>query len=189
MEITHPLVPSREGINPKSAIVRLSAHDEVQNLSSNQTCPRLREGIVEPKLEYCFQSSKLRPHQRLIIDPLLASTYLGGSGGDYISSIATDYEGNIFVSGMTYSSNFPMTSGSYDSTFSGYYDAFVSKMSGNLESLLASTYLGRTNYHDTGNYIALDSKGNVYVTGSTDYSNFPITQDVYDTTFNRYPVI
>jgi hypothetical protein len=63
---------------------------------------------------------------------LVYSTYLGGSGvypgyGDTGSGIAVDSAGNAYVTGYTYSSNFPTTGGAFQTSLAGYYNAFVAK--------------------------------------------------------------
>src|SRR3990167_6970863 len=116
---------------------------------------------------------------------LLASTYLGGSNSDHPRSITIDSGGNIYVSGMTYSSDFPTTTGAYDTSFNGgVFDSFISKFNGTLTSLLSSTYLGGSGNEYSqfqGPSIAIDTSGNILVTGTTYSSDFPTTTGAYDT--------
>jgi len=102
---------------------------------------------------------------------LLWSSYLGGSGKDSASSVATDGFGDAFVVGYTESSNFPATGG-FDTVLSGTSDAFITKVSGT-GSLLWSSYLGGT-ASEGANRVAVQS-GNAYIIGSTTSSDFPTT--------------
>lgn len=133
------------------------------------------------------------------------STYLGGGDGDYGHGLAINGAGDVYVTGYTASSNFPTTTGAYDETFNGVYDAFVSKLSpsGNgPNDLLYSTYLGGSTY-DGGvgvewgrfdspgspggirmNNIALGCNDMIYVHLGTNSKDFPTTPGAYDRTFN-----
>ena len=104
---------------------------------------------------------------------LLHSTYLGGSGDDQAAGIAVDTDGNIYVTGFTYSTDFPTISGAYQTTLTtGQSAAFVTKIAPGFSSLTWSTYLRGTglNY---GKSIAVDT-GNVFVAGVTYSPAFPV---------------
>ena len=113
---------------------------------------------------------------------LMYSTYLGGSNQDIAYGIAVDSSGSAYVTGQTYSSNFPTTSGARQTTNAGGYDAFVAKLSADGSSLMYSTYLGGGST-DNSQGIAVDSFGNAYVTGYTVSTNFPTTSGAKQTTF------
>ena len=107
----------------------------------------------------------------LFIDPLIYSTYLGGSGDDWGSGIAVDSSGSAYVTGYTDSTNFPTTN-PLQPVYGGDYDAFVAKLNPTGSALVYSTYLGGSGL-DQGNGIAVDSSGNAYVTGYTISTDFP----------------
>lgn len=114
---------------------------------------------------------------------VVASTYLGGSGGDQGNAITLDAAGDPFVTGSTSSSDFPTTPGAFKPTVPGNGDAFVTKLNATLTSLVYSTYLGGAAGADTGNGIALDNAGDAYVAGATGSQDFPTTPGGLQTTF------
>ena len=101
---------------------------------------------------------------------LVYSTFLGGSANDSGNAIAVDAAGNAYVTGDTYSTNFP-TRGPYQPSIRGQQNTFVAKL-GTSGSLIYSTYLGG-NGTDHAAGIAVDTAGNAYVTGGTTSTNFP----------------
>src|SRR5579863_4870074 len=124
------------------------------------------------------------PHDEtkpMVIDPVLVySTFLGGSSDDYGVGVAVDSTGEAYVLGLTDSPDFPKaTLGSYSST---QYRMFVAKFDSSGSALVFADYLGSTNGGDSPSSIALDSSGNVYLSGSTISSDFPVAS-AYQATF------
>ena len=108
---------------------------------------------------------------------LVYSTYLGGSNTDHGAAIAVDSGGAAYVTGSTYSVDFP-TMDPFQPHIAGGEDAFIARLNSSGTSLLFSTYLGGGNgtvsYPETGQGIALDSQGNAYVAGVTSSADFPL---------------
>ncbi len=110
---------------------------------------------------------------------LVYSTYLGGSNLDFGAGIAVDGVGSAYITGITYSTNFP-TQAPYQATLRGRQNAFVTKLTPAGNALVYSTYLGGST-DDLGIGIAVDGAGSAYVTGYTFSTNFP-TQSPYQAT-------
>lgn len=128
-----------------------------------------------------FRVAAYDPAQPLIIDPVLSySTFLGGSNSsDVGTAIAVDSAGNAYVTGWTYSSNFPLVN-AYDSRIGASdMDVFVSKLNSTGSALIYSTYLGGSKSSDYATGIAIDSSGSAYVTGSADGAGFPVSTTAY----------
>jgi hypothetical protein len=126
---------------------------------------------------------------------VLYASYLGGSGWDGARGIALDSAGDAYLTGYASDSNFPTTSGAFQTTYGGgATDTFVAKFNPALSgsaSLVYSTYLGGSGDDScllwsgaTLGGIAVDSAGNAYVTGSTSSTNFPTTSGAYQPTSN-----
>jgi hypothetical protein len=130
-----------------------------------------------------FQVGAYDATQTLYVDPTVTfSTYFGGSGTDQGNAIATDSLGNVYVTGQTTSTDFPVL-GAYQSHLNGSMDAFVAKFDAS-ENLVYSTYLGGI-HNDTleaGQGIAVDGAGNVVVAGATTSPDFPTTRYAYQQT-------
>jgi hypothetical protein len=111
---------------------------------------------------------------------LIYATYLGGTGIDAAIGIAVDGAGHAYVTGLTASTNFPVTPDAFQTVLGGEpilgfhpYAAFGLKLSPGGDELLYSTYLGGTS-DDLGLAIALDDSGAAYVTGTTASNDFPV---------------
>jgi hypothetical protein len=114
---------------------------------------------------------------------LLWSTFVGGNAYDCGHAMAIDALGNPVVTGYAGSSLFPITSGAYDTTFGGSYDAFILKLSSSGDELLWSTFLGGS-ADEYGYGIALDSSGNPVLSGMTKSSDYPTTTGAHDESYN-----
>jgi len=97
---------------------------------------------------------------------LLYSTYLGGSDTENSGGIATDSSGNAYVTGQTFSANFPTTAGSFQPAYAGAGDAYLVKLNAAGSELVYSTFLGSPG-EDSGTGVAVDSLGAAFVTGIT----------------------
>jgi hypothetical protein len=118
------------------------------------------------------------PSLPLIIDPVVTfSSFLGGSLSDYGRAITVDDDSCMYIAGYVVSVDFPLASpfdSTYNDTLTGHYDAFISKISGDGDELLFSTYLGGTEANDRIFDIAIDADRYVYVCGVTEASDFPV---------------
>jgi len=106
---------------------------------------------------------------------LVYSTYLGGSDGEGGNRIAVDGIGRACVTGWTDSSGDFPTQNAWQQGYGGAQDAFVTVFDPTGSGLVYSTYLGGSGW-DSGEGIAVDDTGQVYVTGGTGSGDFP-TQD------------
>uniref|UniRef100_UPI00404A7E06 DUF7948 domain-containing protein n=1 Tax=Fulvivirga sp. TaxID=1931237 RepID=UPI00404A7E06 len=105
------------------------------------------------------------------------STYLGGGNSDAAYSVKVDKNGSVIVGGGSTSNDFPTTAGTIKGSFGGQTDGFISKLSNDGQSLLASTYLGTTR-KDQVYFVDVDTEGNVYALGQT-RGSYPVTAGAY----------
>ncbi len=112
---------------------------------------------------------------------LVYSTFLGGSASDHGAGIAVDASGNAYVTGSTLSGDFPVAN-AFQPSNAGGQDAFIAKVSSDGSALAFSTYFGGSggsvSYPESGQGIALDPQGNIYVAGMTSSPNFPMLQPI-----------
>jgi hypothetical protein len=110
---------------------------------------------------------------------LVFSTYLGGTGYDEIKDVAIDSIGNIYVTGLTTSTDFPFTQNAYDTIYNGGdYDIFLTKLSYD-GKLMYSTYIGGSK-SEIGFGISVTGSSSVYITGITSSADFPVKSAYQD---------
>ncbi|MGB9072202.1 MAG: choice-of-anchor D domain-containing protein [Terriglobales bacterium] len=102
---------------------------------------------------------------------LVYADYIGGNSEDYPAAIAMDSSNHVFITGYTYSGDFPVVN-AYQPNNAGGTDGFVTEVAADGASLLYSSYLGGSNY-DYPTSIALDGTGNIFVAGRTSSTDFP----------------
>jgi hypothetical protein len=130
--------------------------------------------VLKAGNQVSFELGNYDRSRELVIDPSVSyeySTFLGGSGDDEGYGIAFDSSGNAYVTGQTASANFPGSSST--NKLLGTTNAFVTKISPTGSSLVYSVYVGGSG-SDSGNGIAVDASGDVFVTGGTSSTNFPV---------------
>ncbi|HEX3068708.1 MAG TPA: SBBP repeat-containing protein [Thermoanaerobaculia bacterium] len=106
------------------------------------------------------------------------ATYLGGSDYDDLQGLVLDSSGNVYVSGTTLSTSFPgVTGSSIQPSNAGSYDLYVTKLNSTLTSITWSTFLGGSDF-DESQDIGIDSSNNVYVSGMSTSTDFPVASAI-----------
>ncbi|NOS91847.1 MAG: hypothetical protein HOP30_07990 [Cyclobacteriaceae bacterium] len=133
---------------------------------------------------------------------LVGSTFLGGSGNDGLNlpkqsggplvvnygdemrgDVITDDAGNVYISSVTGSPNFPIVNGFDNSFNNGTTDGVVAKLSSDLSSVIWSSYVGGSGF-DAAYSIKFDNNNNIVLAGGTTSVDFPVTAGSYQTVFN-----
>ncbi len=142
--------------------------------------------IKNAKNRYRIKTGIYNSKKDLIIDPvvLLYSSYLGGSGNDHVNDMTIGNDGSIYLTGYTWSENFPVHN-AYQSSRppSSYCDTFITKISPDGRSLIYSTYIGGSG-QEISQSIKVDSSGSAYITGSVTSNDFPITGGAFQAGLN-----
>ena len=150
----------------------VTGYTQSQNFPTTSEAFQTNKSGEDPNID-CFVC-KLGPNG----DLLNYSTYLGGEDYDITRSITVDTLGNAYITGLTQSVLFPITSNAYQNELNNRHDVFVSKLSPDGKSLLYSTYLGGEE-SDEGWGIEIDEDGYAYIVGGTESTNFPTTSQAF----------
>jgi len=111
---------------------------------------------------------------------LLASTFIGGSAGENADGVYVDAAGNVFVTGETQSTDFPVTPNTYQSSNRGSSEAVLVRLSADFKNLLYCTYIGG-GANDNGRSGYLGADGSLYLTGSADGPGWPVKNALQST--------
>ena len=103
---------------------------------------------------------------------LLAGTYIGGNGWDRSEGSAVDADGNLYFTGTTTSTNFPVTANAWQKKLNGERDAIVVKLAADFSQLIYATYLGGSGV-EYGRAATVDEQGNFYLAGETNSVDWP----------------
>ena len=129
----------------------------------------------------------LRVSQQTYVEDrvIVYSTLIGGDNQEYPTDLAVDEEGNVYITGVTYSEDFPVTPGAFE-TFNqvdNHINHIVLKLNNEGSELLYATYLGTDNSSFKWNAISIDLEGYAYIVGRTNSANFPTTTGAYQTNY------
>ncbi|MHB8636669.1 MAG: DUF7948 domain-containing protein [Fimbriimonadaceae bacterium] len=125
-----------------------------------------------------FKLGRYDHSKRLVIDPVVYGTYYGGDDGwDSVTSVVADSAGNVFMTGWTQATLFPITTGPYFTSLKGTQNAFVARLQGDAYNIDFSAFFGGSNV-DFGQYIAVDQFNNVWIAGVTTSPDFPLNTKV-----------
>ena len=166
-------------VNNDNLLIKTSVGDKIQGdihaFQGNDESIDCHIKIVDGAA--VFEVGTYDQAKTLRIDPLIYSTYLGGSSDEAATDVAIGDNNKMYITGYTWSTDFPTTTGAYQQNLSGSDDAFISCFSAGGQDLIFSTYLGGT-YSDEAYSIAY-SEGNIIVSGVAYSEDFPITEGAF----------
>lgn len=130
-----------------------------------------------------FLTGKYDKSKQLVIDPVvLYSTYIGANQEDQINAMAVNPDGTVIVTGATKSTNFPRNSGvSLSTDAGGGFDTILFKLSASGTNVVFSSVIGG-NRDDIAQALAVDSIGNIYVAGTTNSTDLPVSANAFQKT-------
>lgn len=136
---------------------------------------------IQPELK-AFQNAIIAVFSQ-DLSTLQYSTYLGSSGKDFVTALATDAASDVYIAGVSEAGTFPTTPGAFqDTNAGGFADVYVAKLNPDATAYRYATFLGGR-AEDTPTGLAVDAQGFAYVTGETWSSNFPTTPQSFQPQF------
>ncbi len=167
-----------------------SFFDVVSDASGNLVCAGYTASTDYPTSVGAFQTSFQGPPYDFTVSTLsadgstlVAGTYVGGTDRDACRGVSVDGNGDLFLSGFSFSTDFPVTVGAFQTVKSTIDDAALVKISADLTTVHWATFLGG-NGSERALCIDLDSSDNPVIAGFTYSSDFPTTSGVLQETYN-----
>jgi uncharacterized protein (TIGR03437 family) len=179
---------SKISLDPSSGDLLISVGRKV----IRQHAPRIYQGkktvsgryVLTGRNRVKFQVDAFDKSKPLVIDPVLTfATFWGGGQYDAARAVAMDAQGNVVIAGQTYSGGYPTVNSHYSNANLAGASAFIAKFNpaGATPgaSIIFSTYFGGVSSYSLGEALALDSSGNIYLTGLTDATDLPVSSNAY----------
>lgn len=186
-EVAQPAAPTRHRHRRSSQSTQSKKRRRKKHASHTNRKPVKVAYVLDPDGSIGFHLGPHDTNVALVIDPSISvtySTFLGGQGADTPAGIAVDSSGRVYVGGTTTSCiTFP-ENGSRIGPADGPSEFFVAKIDPTVSgpnSLIYLTFLGGSG-NQNGGQIAVDTKGDVAITGTTTSADFPVTDSSQPTT-------
>jgi gliding motility-associated-like protein len=146
--------------------------------------------VLGPQHTVSFGLPKGYDHTKpLTIDPVLVyATYSGSTGQNWGYTATHDTLGNLYTGGIIFRTGYPTTTGAYDTSYNGGIDIVISgynpRAATGAASLMTSTYLGGSDDEYVHSLVMSNSNSSLVLLGSTASTNFPVSSNAYDRTYN-----
>ena len=171
--------PHAYRVNPAGNIVPMPWQAKFEAIPASTNEVKFKTHPYDPIMPLFIQVDRghSQPPQPQSIANLEWSTFYGGNNSEIFNKVHTTSNGNVFVSGDSKATDFPVTPGVFQGNLSANNDVVVIKFDGATLDNSWATYYGGTGV-ETGNSVAVDNNGKVYVVGNTNSTNFPILNPV-----------
>jgi hypothetical protein len=166
--------PHAYRVNPAGNVVPMPWQAKFEAIPSSTNEVKLKTHPYDPIMPLFIQIDRGHSQNKQGIANMEWSTFYGGSGLEWATSIKNDISGNIYVSGNSQGGGFPLTLGAFQ-TNSSNVDGVLIKFN-SLRQIQWATYFGGTNNDDANSIVISNNK--LYVSGLTSSTNFPIVNKV-----------
>ena len=194
------------GANPSAIVLRYEGADKLY-LSNGNLIIRTTVGELVELEPYAYQTTDTGRHEiearykikgdqvtvslsdydstrLLVIDPTLHfSTYTGSTADNWGTTATYDSYKNTYTAGLVFGTGYPVSVGAYDGTANGIADVGIFKFDTSGRQRLFATYLGGS-LADMPHSMYVNTLDELVIFGTTGSSDFPVTPDAYDTSFN-----